>query len=101
MTPRTISGGFESPLLQVIPQESTSKSGKESGALYGKLVGILHTILEELLASPNLAAVMHLSTLAKKRAMDSSVAYTLRFWDRLQRCTIAFTAPKMNRTTAF
>ncbi|KAF8029179.1 hypothetical protein BT93_E1754 [Corymbia citriodora subsp. variegata] len=44
--------------LAVISQESSSKSKKESMTLWGKLVGVLHTILEELLAPPTLAAIL-------------------------------------------
>lgn len=42
----------------VISQESSSKSEKESVTPWGKLVGVLHTILEELLAPPTLAAIL-------------------------------------------
>lgn len=42
----------------VISQESTGKSKKESVTLWGKFIGVLHTILEELLAPPTLAAIL-------------------------------------------
>lgn len=42
----------------VISQESSGKSEKESVTLWGKFIGVLHTILEELLAPPTLAAIL-------------------------------------------
>lgn len=42
----------------VISQESSGKSKKESVTLWGKFIGVLHTILEELLAPPTLAAIL-------------------------------------------
>lgn len=42
----------------VISQESSGKSEKESVTLWGKFTGVLHTILEELLAPPTLAAIL-------------------------------------------
>ncbi|XP_010029570.2 protein PIN-LIKES 7 [Eucalyptus grandis] len=42
----------------VISQESSGKSEKESATLWGKFVGFLHKILEELLAPATLAAIL-------------------------------------------
>lgn len=42
----------------VISQESSGKSEKESVTLWGKFIGVFHTILEELLAPPTLAAIL-------------------------------------------
>lgn len=42
----------------VISQESTGKSKKESVTLWGKFAGVLHKILEELLAPATLAAIL-------------------------------------------
>ncbi|KAI6700267.1 hypothetical protein NL676_014591 [Syzygium grande] len=42
----------------VISQESSSKSEKELGTLWDKLAGVLHTIVEELMAPPTLATIL-------------------------------------------